>query len=172
VKINILAKDNRGLMDFHFLTLPAMTVSNLVYTNTLVISRIPIQQNDFLGVWTWLVANNDTNVVLQGGNIYSTGNNSNVLYAQTQISGGQTNTITTLSGRNFLFSLMNVREATSGEIYRARIGTTGRITQWPVRVSVGNWPQLVNEFGFDTSLFNTNNPAQGVTNAWWVVPLP
>jgi hypothetical protein len=90
------------------------------------------------------------------------------LYAQTT----STNTTTTSDGRAFLFSLLNVREATSAEVYRARIGTTGRITQWVPRNKIGSWPQKINEFGFDTSLFNTNNPAQGVTNAWWVVPLP
>ena len=162
-KVNILAKDNRGLMDFHFLTLPPD--SN--YTNTLVISRTPVQESDFLGLWLWLVATGDTNILFQGGNVYGTAVNSNKLYAETI----GTNTVTTAEGREFLFSLLNVREATSNEVYRARIGTTGRVTQWEPRTRIGDLPRKVNEFGFDTGLFNTNNPAQGVTNAWWVVPL-
>ena len=168
VKINILAKDNRNLVDFHFLTIPPTPLVNPFYTNTFTISRSPLQDADFLGVWTWLLARNDTNVVLQsGGEVRGTsGSYSNVVLAQTPL----TNTLTTAEGRSFIFGLLNVREANTGEVYRAKIGTTGRVTQWTPRAQVGNLPLKVNEFGFDTGLFTTNL-TQTVTNAWWVVPL-
>ena len=168
LKINILAKDNRNLIDFHFLTLPSNSTYGVTYTNTLTISRSPLQDPDFLGVWTWLLARGDTNVVLQpGGDVRGNqGSYSNVLLAYTPV----TNTLTTVAGRSLIFSLLNVREATTDEVYRAKIGTTGRVTQWTPRNQVGNLPLKINEFGFDTGLFTTNL-SQQVTNAWWVVPL-
>jgi len=164
LKINVLAKDNRSLMDCHFLTLPP----DDTYGNSLVISRSPFLQSDFLGVWVWLVASDNPNIAFSaGGNIYGTGGDAGKLYAETI----GTNTLTTADGRGFLFSLLNVREATTGEVYRAKIGTTGRVTQWDPRTQIGGLPQKINEFGFDTGLFSTNLTLT-VTNAWWVVPLP
>jgi hypothetical protein len=172
-KVNVLAKDNRGLIDFHFLTI-SNNIPNATYTNTLRISRTPTTSNDFLNVWTWLVATGHSNVVLQSGNVYGTGTSSNTLYAYTQSSANSTNTVTTTEGRGFLFSLMNVREASSGEVYRAKIGTTGQVTQWAPRNPVGGLgglPLKVNEYGFDTGLFSTNNLSANPTNVWWVVPV-
>lgn len=171
VKINILAKDNRGLMDFHFLTI-SNNIPDTSYPNSLTISRTPVTQADLLGMWVWLLARGDTNVILQtGGNVYGTGNNSNTLYAYTQISGTSTTTLTTASGRGFLFSLAGVSEASSNDLYRAKIGTTGRVTQWTPRNQIGGLPQKVNEYGFDTGLFSTSNLAANPTNVWWVVPV-
>jgi len=165
VKINILAKDNRGLADFHFLVIP----SNVTYATELQISCSPLQQGDFLGIWAWLIATGSTNVSLQTGNVYGmSGSYSNVLLAQAL---GQTNTLTTAPGRAFLFELMNVREATSNEIYRAAVATTpGVVSRWDPRAQMGDLPLKINEYGFDTGLLSTN-PAVQVTNAWWVVPL-
>lgn len=161
VKINILARDNRNLVDFHYLTIP----TNTTYSNALTISRTPLREADFLGVWTWLLARRDTNIVLLSGDVYSTAGSTNVRFAQTLT----TNTITTVEGRNYIYSLLNVHEADSNEVYRAKIGTTGRVAQWDPRNRIGDLPLKVNEFGFDTGLFTTNL-GQTVTNAWWVVP--
>jgi len=168
MKIDILAKDSRGLADFHFLTIP----TNATYNSELRISRTPLMQEDLLGLWTWLVATVNPSVVLQTGDVYGvTGAYTGALLAQTQVAANQTNTITTANGRTFLFELLDVREATLDEVNRAKVATTpGVVSRWDPRVRIGDLPQKVNEYGFDTGLFNAN-PAVNVTNAWWVVPL-
>jgi hypothetical protein len=169
IKINVLAKDTRGLIDFHFLTIP----SNTTYSAELRISRTPLLHDDFLGVWTWLIATGSSAINFATGDVYGvSGIYSNALLAQTQISGNQTNTTTTATGRDFIYSLLNVREATTDEVYRAKVATTpGVVSRWDPRTRVGDLPQKINEYGFDTGLFTSNVTSQA-TNAWWVVPLP
>lgn len=165
VSITILAKDNRGLMDFHFITIP----SNATYATPLTVSQSPVAASDFLNVWTWLVATADTNIICQTGNVYGvSGSYSNVLLAQTI----GTSTSTTTNGRAFLWSLMGVREATTNELFRAAMGTTGRVTQWQPRLQISGTPAKINEYGFDTGAFSTSLPFVPVTNVWWVVPSP
>ena len=165
IQVTILAKDGRGLMDSHFLTLP----TNSTYGTTLTISRSPFVQDDFLQLWTWLLATGNTNIICQTGTVYGvTEPYTGRLLAQTT----GTNTVTTSDGRSFLFALLGVREATTNEVTRAKEGTTpGTVTKWTPRVQVGSLPQAINSVGFDTGLFSTN-VSQHVSNAWWVVPLP
>jgi hypothetical protein len=59
LEIAILAKDDRDLLNLHFLTLPA-TDSN---STELQISRSPLNNTDLLNVWYWLIASGDTSVV-------------------------------------------------------------------------------------------------------------
>ena len=186
IKINILAKDNRNLLDFHLITVP----SNTVYATPLTISVSPYDQTNLLGVWTWLIATRDPNVNLSTGNVYAVGNLYGVtnqsLLAQTQIASGQTNTLTTASGRTFLFAMISsnmvsttysnmiVREATSNEVYRAAMGTTHTnlttITKWTPLVQINGLPVNVNEYGFDTGSITAGGGLPN--NAWWVVLVP
>jgi hypothetical protein len=166
VSVSILAKDYRGLLDFHFITIP----SNSTYSTPLVISQSPTTQNDFLGVWTWLIATGNTNISLQtGGNVYGNcGTNINVLLAQTT----GTTTTTTPMGRTFIWSLMGLQEATTNQLFEAAMGTTGHVTQWTPRLQIDGYPGKVNEYSFDTSLFSTSLPFVPVTNVWWAVLPP
>jgi len=186
IKVNILAKDNRNLLDFHLITIP----SNTTYATPLNISVSPYGHADFLGVWTWLIATRDPNVNLATGSVYAVGNQygvtNNTLLAYTQIASGQTNTLTTSDGRTFLYSIISsnmvstvysnlvVREATSNEVYRAAMGTTHTnlttITKWTPLVQINGLPVSVNEYGFDTGSITAGGGLPN--NAWWVVLAP
>ena len=186
IKVNILAKDNRNLLDFHLITIP----SNTTYATPLNISVSPYGHADFLGVWTWLIATRDPNVNLATGSVYAVGNQygvtNNTLLAYTQIASGQTNTLTTSDGRTFLYSIISsnmvstvysnlvVRDATSNEVYRAAMGTTHinltTITKWTPLVQINGLPVSVNEYGFDTGSITSGGGLPN--NAWWMVLAP
>lgn len=150
VKVSLMAKDNRGLMDFHFLNIPAMT-PNAAFK----IDRTPLQQSDFLPLWFWLLAAGDTNLSLTTGTVSGV----SAPYAGTVLAQG---TNTTDSGRAFLFERLNVREATASELKIAReASTTNRVSEWTPRQEPPWTGYKVNTFNFVTS----------PTNGWWVVPL-
>ena len=72
-------------------------------------------------------------------------------------------TSTSSSGRAYLFDKMNLREATQGEVDRAKNGAiSGTINQFTPALKVGpdERPNKVNEYGFDT----------GSTTGVWVTP--
>ncbi len=150
VKVSLMAKDNRGLMDFHFLNIPAMTPNP-----AFKIDRTPLQQSDFLPIWFWLLAAGDTNLSLTTGTVFGV----SAPYAGTVLAQG---TNTTASGRAFLFDRLNVREATASELKIAReASTTNRVSEWTPRQEPPWTGYKVNAFNFVTS----------PTNGWWVVPL-
>ena len=62
LEMAVLAKDDRDLLNLHFLTLPA-TDSN---STELKINRSPITNDDLLKVWYWLIASEDANVTHSG----------------------------------------------------------------------------------------------------------
>ena len=149
VKIEILAKDNRDLLDFHFLRIPSNGPDP-----ELVIDRSPLTQSEMLSCWYWLIATNDLAVTLSTGRVVgvSAPYNGKVLAQGTD---------TTSDGRAFLFQRLGVREATSTEVSRARGGYTPGVTnQWAPRIT-GDHRKAVNELGFDTYNY-------GAT-AWFVV---
>ncbi|MEI6787346.1 MAG: 6-bladed beta-propeller [bacterium] len=150
VKVSLMAKDNRGLLDFHFLNIPAMP-PNAAFK----IDRTPLQQSDFLPLWFWLLAAGDTNLNLTTGTVFGV----SAPYAGTVLAQG---TNTTASGRAFLFDRLNVREATASELKIAReASTTNRVSEWTPRQEPPWTGYKVNAFTFVTS----------PTNGWWVVPL-
>jgi hypothetical protein len=70
---------------------------------------------------------------------------------------------TTSSGRAYLFDKMNLRQATTAEITRAKEAATPGVTnkfEPGFKVGPGERPVKVNEYGFDT----------GATSGYWVVP--
>ena len=67
LEMAILAKDDRDLLNLHFLTLPA-TESN---STELKINRSPITDDDLLNVWYWLLAtNNQQNLTISGNKLH------------------------------------------------------------------------------------------------------
>lgn len=186
LRVNILAQDNRNLIDFHLITIP----DNATYSNALTISVSPYGQTDFLGVWTWLIASGNPNVNLVTGSVFSVGSlygvSNNTLLAQTQIASGVTNTMTTTSGLTFLCTMMSsnlastaysnlvLRTATTNEIYRAAMGTTHTnltvITKWQPLAQINGLPGAVNEYGFDTGSIGAGGTLPN--NMWWVVLAP
>ena len=66
LQVEILAKDNRNLLDLHFLSLPVGGDDN---ASNLIINRSPLTDTDFLSVWYWLLATGDTGIELIGSSI-------------------------------------------------------------------------------------------------------
>jgi sugar lactone lactonase YvrE len=64
VQLEVLAKDNRGLINLDFLRIPAGGGNP-----ELKISRSPVNDNDFLSVWYWLLATGDPDVRLENGQV-------------------------------------------------------------------------------------------------------
>ena len=68
LEVAILAKDDRDLLNLHFLPLPA-TDSN---STELQISRSPLTNTDLLNVWYWLLANEDAGITRNNEIIHKT----------------------------------------------------------------------------------------------------
>lgn len=66
VQLEMLAKDGRGLLNLDFIQIPA--TGNLT---ALKISRSPLNDNDFLSVWYYLIASSNNKVRLINGEVYS-----------------------------------------------------------------------------------------------------
>jgi tripartite motif-containing protein 71 len=66
LQVEILAKDNRDLLDLHFLSLPVGGDGN---ASNLIINRSPLTDTDFLSVWYWLLATGDSGIELIGSSI-------------------------------------------------------------------------------------------------------
>ncbi|NDB96522.1 MAG: hypothetical protein EBZ78_10260 [Verrucomicrobia bacterium] len=67
LQMEILAKDNRDLLNLDFIQMPAVGGDPL-----LKISRTPLNDSDFLSVWYWLLANNDPGIKLTYGKVFPT----------------------------------------------------------------------------------------------------
>lgn len=153
-RVAILAKDSRQrLLDIHYIRLPADRGMP-----ALKISRSPLLPNDFMQVWWWLLATQDSGIRLTGGRIYGSGG---ALDAKLLCDA----TGTTADGRIYVYAKMNVREASSQEVQWAKEGAlAGNVNQWsPTGMTVAGRPMKVNEYGFDTGSWGAS--------AWWVVPL-
>lgn len=146
----ILVKDSRGLLDLHFLSIPALG-TNAAFT----ISRDALSQADLLPLWFWLVAAGDSQIALMNGQIMGIGGT----YDGSLLASG---TNTTELGRAFLFERVGVREATATEMQVAREASTpGTVIQRDPRRQPPAAGAKVNQFNFVTY----------PTNGWWVVPL-
>ena len=139
VEIAVVAQDDRELMNFHFLTLPATDTNS----TQLKINRSPVGNNDFKEAWYTLLALGESEILLDSGTIKHA--TSGVTFA----SGSST----TAAGRAYLFGKMDLREATSTEVDRAKTASTpGIVNKFTPALQVGPGirPAKVNEFSFDT----------------------
>jgi len=160
-EFEILAKDDRDLLGFHFLTIPSNTPDP-----ELTISRSPITHDDLLDCWYWLIATNDPTIRLADDEVRGT----SAPYNDVLLASGSE---TTPNGRAMLFERLRVREATAAELQRLREAETpGDVNQWeprrgilrPKKAHLGLvLPKRVNEYSFDTGDWGAD--------AWWVVPL-
>ncbi|MDA7791130.1 NHL repeat-containing protein [Opitutales bacterium] len=151
IELAVVAQDDRELMNFHFLTLPATDTNS----TQLKINRSPVGNNDFKEAWYTLLALGESEILLDSGTIKHA--TSGVTFA----SGSST----TAAGRAYLFGKMDLREATSTEIDRAKTASTpGIVNKFTPALQVGPGirPVKVNEFSFDT---------EG-TGYWVVDPTP
>ena len=150
VEMAVVAQDDRDLMNFHFLTLPGTETNS----TELKISRSPVNNPDFLNAWYTLLALGDPGITLEDGRVRIVGSQ-----IATNVAGTGTNGV----GIAYLFDKMNLREATTAEVTRAKEaatpGSTNAFTPG-FQVGPGERPVKVNEYGFDT----------GATSGYWVVP--
>jgi hypothetical protein len=151
VEVAVVAQDDRDLMNFHFLTLPGTETNS----TELKISRSPVDHPDFLNAWYTLLALGDEGITLENGRIN--------FVASDGVATDPSGTITNYKGRPYILDKMNLREATTAEVTRAKEaatpGSTNAFTPG-FQVGPGERPVKVNEYGFDT----------GATSGYWVVP--
>lgn len=154
IRVGFIAKDARqGLLEYHSVVLPAFNGMG-----PLQISASPLIQSDFMQVFWWLLATHDPGITLSNGVIYGVGG----AYDGQALCIGDNNS--TANGRAYIFSKMNVRQATAAEVSWASQGPNIGITNtWSPAISVGGRPMSVNEYRFD--------PGPWGTNAWYIVPL-
>ena len=154
VSVEVLANDNRALIDIPFVEIPA-GIPNAGDPD-LVISTWPMSESDIKPAWYWLIATSDPRITFNNGQVF--GSTSSGAY------NGQLLTSdagTTTQGQSFLCSLLNVRPATQTEINRAQTGTTPGVQSYTPLAQVGPYPAAVNEIGVDV-----------VSTGLWVVKLP
>ena len=107
VQIEILAHDQRDLLDMHLVTIPA------VGTNAeLTINQSMISDADLANTWTWWVATNDPAIGLVSGSVVGV----SAPYAGVTLA---TRDGTTAAGRAFLFQRLGGVEASAEEKQRA-----------------------------------------------------
>jgi hypothetical protein len=113
VQVEILAKDGRGLLPFHWITLPSNGPNPEI-----TINDRPIYDADLLPLWYWLIAAGDPAVQLVNGKILGVGGNysSNVLAQRTSM---------TWFGRKFLWERLNIHSLSNEEMTRAKLGRYG-----------------------------------------------
>ena len=63
LKLEIFAKDDRELLDLHFVTIPASDDN----ATPLTINRFPLQDEDFLDAYRYLLATEDPDIQLMDG---------------------------------------------------------------------------------------------------------
>jgi len=67
LQMEVLAKDNRDLLNLDFIQMPAVGGDPL-----LKISRTPLNDSDFLSVWFWLLSTEDPGIRLTYGKVFPT----------------------------------------------------------------------------------------------------
>jgi hypothetical protein len=114
LQVEILAKDNRSLLPFHWITVPAVDEQP-----EFRMSRGPLANADLYPVWLWLIASGSPDVVLQDGRVFGVSGQYEGLALT------DTNRGTTASGRSFMLQKLGVRAATATEITQASSGRFG-----------------------------------------------
>jgi hypothetical protein len=113
VQVELLAKDSRGLLPFHWITLPASGTNPAV-----TINDRPIYDSDLLPIWYWLLAKSDPGLQLVNGQLLGLGGD----YASNLLAEGIS---TTGIGRDFLWQKLNLHSLSITELTRARNGRYG-----------------------------------------------
>ncbi|MEP4076253.1 hypothetical protein [Haloferula sp.] len=113
VEIEILAKDERDLLGIHWITIPTDGV-----TPSFVASAKPIEDEELLSLWLWLIATDDPGVVLTNGEVKAVGGT----HAGQVLASGVT---TTSTGREFLHDLLGIRAITAEELTALEAGNYG-----------------------------------------------
>jgi hypothetical protein len=112
IKIEVLAKDTRGLLGMHWITIPANGDDP-----ELVVGKTPVGPDDLFSVCYWLIAGGDPRVILENGTLKATGGTyaGQVIYTDS--------TLFSTAGRNFILrDILGMRPITTEEITRVYSG--------------------------------------------------
>lgn len=113
IQVEVLAKDSRNLLGFHWITLPSDGTNAAIQ-----ISSAPVPESELLSVWYWLIATDQSGMSFAGGSITGVGGDYDGQLLTSDAG-------TTTAGRNFAYSQMGVRAITQAEIDRANAGNYG-----------------------------------------------
>jgi hypothetical protein len=114
-QFDILARDQRPLLNIHFITVPA-TTNQPAFT----MSSGGVEDTSLFNIWLWLLATNNPSITLTNGAVVGVGG----AYDQQTLASG---TSTTAAGRQFLYPLLNFGAPTSAENTAAQSGNYGFI---------------------------------------------
>ena len=117
VQIEVLAQDSRGLLPVHWITLPAQGANP-----ALEISQRPVTDTEWLSLWYWLIATNESDIALANGQITGVGG---AFDGQVLATTENSTSATTEAGRAYLRAKCGVRALTEAEIARANAGQFG-----------------------------------------------
>ena len=113
IQVEVLAKDTRNLMGFHWITVPTDGTNTAFQA-----SSAPVPESELLSVWYWFIATHNPGVTFANG----------IVRGVTGGYAGQTlasDAGTTSLGRTFAYSQMGVRAITQAEINRINAGSYG-----------------------------------------------
>jgi hypothetical protein len=116
IQVEVLAKDSRNLMGFHWITVPSDGVNPAFQA-----CRSPVPESELLSVWYWLIASHCPGITFAGCTVTGVGGDYDGLLLAND-SG------TTAAGRAFAYSQMHVRAITQAEINRINAGNYGFIS--------------------------------------------
>jgi len=172
VAVSILARDSTPPLSFDFIRMPSNGTDPEI-----VISQVPLIQQDLRPPFYWYLATADPEVTLQTGEVLGTA------AAPARFVGAvlaYSNEVRAI-GREYLLDRLGVRAATTAEVGRAKQGATaGTINQEDPRKTI-QWgdfaphyarPRQVNEYGFDTAAYETPPPVKKPISHWFVVLEP
>ena len=114
IQFEILTKDDRNLIDLDFTIIPTAQTDP-----SFKIVRTPVQNDELLSTFLWLIATQDPDVRLQDAQIFSTASNQVLVNNQDQI---------TDDGVAFVMNNMGLRIASDAELARAK--TFGTFWTW------------------------------------------
>lgn len=155
-KIYMMAKDDRGLLNLHFLTIPASGE-----LPELTLSRSPVDSNWFYGALLWMYFNSPSDYAFsETGEIYPLAGDfaGQWLTYQTQEPGNPgTYSVILTTGIEYVINQLGYRRATNDEVLRAmEADSPGNAAQiWAgLESSPPARPSHVNEWGFDVDSAN------------------
>jgi len=114
VQVEVLANDGRGLMGFHWITVPT-DGTNAAFQA----SSAAVPESELLSVWYWLIATHNPGILFTNGTVMGLGGAFDGQLLSNDAGG------TTVAGRAFAYSQMGVRAITPAEIARAGAGSYG-----------------------------------------------
>jgi hypothetical protein len=118
MQAEVLAKDSRNLMGFHWITVPT-DGTNAAFQA----SSASVPESELLSIWYWFIATHNPGITFTNGTVTGLGG---AYDGQVLANSDPTNgSATTSAGRAFAYAQMGVRAITQAEINRINAGNYG-----------------------------------------------